>query len=84
MSNLSDMPARKISANKYVTCPCGVRSYEGEDIVPLWCYVETCPCTPVRWPTDYHVERFGLDTKTLNRPGWEPGARAPSRERKVA
>lgn len=89
MSNLNDLPeaakpaakpARKISANVYVTCPCGVRAYKGEDIYPLWCYTEGCPCTDKRWPDEWQVKRFGLDQKILGRPGWEPGARAPAKK----
>lgn len=95
MSNLNDLPAaataltttngepRKISANRYQTCPCGVRCYEGEEMYALWCYVETCPCTPNRWPTEWAVGRHGIDEKLLNRPGWEPGAARGVREKKA-
>lgn len=81
MSDLSDAPKLepeakpRISANRYQTCPCGVRVYEGETAYALWCYVETCPCTPNRWPTEWMVQRHGIDQKILGRPGWEPGPR---------
>jgi hypothetical protein len=81
LSNLNDLPpVRKISANKYQTCPCGVRCYEGEEMYAEWCYVETCPCTPNRWPSDWMTARHGIDLKALNRPGWEPGPRAPAKK----
>lgn len=52
-----------------MSCPCKLR--EGE--AALWCYQQNCPHTETRWPNEWQIARFGLDTKTLNRPGWEPG-----------